>query len=70
LLSPTPAYALPGTESHGWVVLDQNRLPSTLVEMGFVTNTNTAAAMATATWQNTAAAGIAKGIANYFNLKV
>jgi N-acetylmuramoyl-L-alanine amidase len=51
-------------------VLDQNRLPSTLVEMGFVTNTNTAAAMATATWQNTAAAGIAKGIANYFNLKV
>ncbi|KLU62398.1 N-acetylmuramoyl-L-alanine amidase AmiA precursor [Peptococcaceae bacterium CEB3] len=55
-----------GLQAQPYEVLRLNDLPSTLVELGFMTNPGTACAMETAKWQTQAAAGIADGIAAYF----
>ncbi|CAA7602370.1 N-acetylmuramoyl-L-alanine amidase [Acididesulfobacillus acetoxydans] len=55
-----------GLQAQPYEVLRLNDLPSTLVELGFMTNPDTASAMETAKWQTEAATGIANGIAAYF----
>lgn len=56
-----------GLQAQPYEVLRLNHLPSTLVELGFMTNPATAKAMETSEWQLHAATGIANGIISYFN---
>lgn len=57
------------TESHNYVVLDHSEVPSTLVEVGFMTNPATALALTTDAWQTKAATGIANGVVSYLEAR-
>jgi N-acetylmuramoyl-L-alanine amidase len=67
LASSTSQYQRP-SESHAFSVLRNNILPSALIEIGFLTNPDTANNMKNPTWLDKAASGLANGINNYFNV--
>ena len=54
------------SESHSFVVLEDNWLPASLLEMGFLSNPDTAVRMNTDAWRDKAASGIVDGITSYF----
>lgn len=56
-----------GTSSENFHVLRTSSMPSTLVEMGFVSNKEEAAQLNSDSYRNKLAQGIFTGIANYFN---
>lgn len=68
------AYSLGGAtgqpvriESHSYVVLKYNKLPATLVELGFLSNPYWASNLSNPTWQWNAAASIANGIRSWLD---
>ena len=56
-----------GSSSATFYVLRNTSMPSTLVEMGFVSNKDEAARLASDSYRNNMAQGIFNGIVNYFN---
>jgi N-acetylmuramoyl-L-alanine amidase len=56
-----------GTKSDHLRLLLHNNVPTTLVEIGFVTNPHEAAKLQTPSYQNNLAAGITRGIQEYFD---
>ncbi len=56
-----------GTSSANFHVLRNTSMPSTLVEMGFVSNKEEAAQLSSDSYRNKLAQGIFTGIVNYFN---
>lgn len=56
-----------GTSSENFHVLRTTSMPSTLVEMGFVSNKEEAAQLNSDSYRNKLAQGIFTGIVNYFN---
>ncbi len=50
-----------------YYVVRENRVPSVLIEMGFVSNETDATNMLNRSWHDMLATGIANGILNYFN---
>lgn len=56
-----------GTSSENFHVLRTTSMPSTLVEMGFVSNKEEAAQLNNDSYRNKLAQGISTGIINYFN---
>ena len=56
-----------GLKSDHLRLLLHNNVPTTLVEIGFVTNPHEAAMLQTASYQNTLAAGITRGVQQYFD---
>lgn len=51
----------------GFHVLRENNVPSTLVELGFISNAGDRKKLTSTSWQNTAAKAITLGIQDYFN---
>lgn len=55
-----------GTAGDGFTVLVRSTMPSVLVEIGYITNLQEEALLATAAYQELCAKGIYKGVLNYF----
>lgn len=58
-----------GAKQYGYRVLAANPLPAALVELGFLTNTQDANKLASATYKERAAVAIADGIEDYYKWK-
>ncbi|MCU7667958.1 SH3 domain-containing protein [Bacillus thuringiensis] len=56
-----------GVRDANFQVIKYNHKPSTLIELGFISNSSDAGIMADTTYKNKAAEAIAKGISKYFN---
>jgi N-acetylmuramoyl-L-alanine amidase len=56
-----------GVKSENWIVLRQSKIPATLIEIGFITNSGDASIMGSASGQEKVARAIVDAVTELFN---